>query len=87
MPDSDNDDMLSKILEWERIIAEFICTSTTDPVVKECLRNLDPTKNTKYLKQIFKRCRKELLQKTLNHLGHHPVKITKDELVDALLLG
>ena len=78
-------DINTKIQEREKVVAE-LCTKTGNNIVKECLRNYDPSKSSKELKQIFKRCLKEPLQKTLSYLGHCPEKITKDELVDALIL-
>ena len=83
--DETSDDMSSKVLVWERIVAE-LCTKAEDKTVKECLRNYDPTKLSKVLKQVFKRCSKDSLLKTVNFLGNYPDCIKKDDLIDLLIL-
>lgn len=86
VPTADTDDGFSKLLAWERAVAE-LCTNASDDDVKECLRNYDPSKSSVELTQIFKqRCRKQPLLKTLNYLGYYPDKISVKELVDLVVL-
>ena len=84
--DDENDDEQDQVKTWTNIVAE-LCSKAPDHNIRDCLRLYDPSKPTRNIRGILKRCKNDVLIKTLSYLGKENLEHTKKELLlDILIL-
>ena len=70
---------------WIEVVSE-LCSKAPNAVVRDCLRQYDPTKSSAQIKCLLKRCQKESLQRTIEFLGGSSEHLIKDQLIESIIL-